>query len=61
MLMVALVVSGLCLGSGGAVTAAARVVRVLVDDVEVVFPDQQPAIVSGRTLVPVRFVSEAPG
>jgi len=33
-------------------------IRVLVDGVEVRFPDQQPIIRSGRTLVPLRFVSE---
>jgi len=60
-LMVALVVSGLFLDRDSTVTAAARPVRVLVNSEVVVFPDQQPVIVSGRTLVPVRFVSEALG
>ncbi|HSL93965.1 MAG TPA: copper amine oxidase N-terminal domain-containing protein, partial [Bacillota bacterium] len=36
-------------------------VGVELNGVEVSFPDQQPMIIAGRTLVPVRFVSEALG
>lgn len=36
-------------------------IRVLVDSQAVKFPDAKPVIDSGRTLVPVRFVSEALG
>jgi len=39
-------------------TMAAPAVRVLVDAVEVLFPDQVPVISAGRTLVPLRFVSQ---
>ena len=42
-------------------TAQARDVRVTIDGSHVVFPDQQPVIVDGRTLVPVRGVFEALG
>jgi hypothetical protein len=36
-------------------------VAVELNGIEVSFPDQQPIIIDGRTLVPVRFVSEALG
>ena len=48
--------------TGPAVMAAAASIRVFVDGTEVQFPDQKPFINSdNRTLVPVRFVSEALG
>ncbi len=43
------------------VSAAPREVTVTLDDNEVMFPDQKPIIENSRTLVPVRFVSEALG
>ena len=44
------------------VLATASDVRVYVDEVEVVFPDQKPLInADNRTLVPLRFVSQALG
>jgi len=47
---------------GRAVAATPQqVVRVRLDGNAMSFPDQQPVIVTGRTLVPVRFVSEALG
>lgn len=43
-------------------TASANAIRVYVDDVEVKFPDQKPFInQDNRTLVPIRFVSNALG
>jgi len=36
-------------------------IRIIVDGQEIFFPDQRPAIVDGRTLVPVRGVFEALG
>jgi hypothetical protein len=36
-------------------------IRVYVDGQLVYFPDQPPAVVNGRTLVPLRFVTEALG
>ena len=36
-------------------------IRVLIDGVEAKFTDQQPVIVNGRTLVPVRGVFETLG
>lgn len=43
-------------------SAAQKEVRVYVNDGQVFFPDQKPYIDgAGRTLVPVRFVSEALG
>lgn len=43
-------------------TAATDVIRVYVDDVEIKFPDQKPFInKDNRTMVPVRFVSNALG
>jgi len=39
----------------------ARDIRVTIDGNEIFFPDQTPAIVDGRTLVPVRGVFEALG
>jgi len=44
------------------VLAAASQVRVFVDGTEVQFPDQKPVInADNRTLVPIRFISEALG
>ena len=43
------------------VLAIMREVKVLRDGVQLTFPDQKPVIEAGRTLVPVRFVSEALG
>ena len=46
----------------GSAEAAAASIRVFIDGTEVQFPDQKPVINSdNRTLVPVRFVSEALG
>ncbi len=43
------------------IVSAARQVSVFLNNIRMTFPDQQPVIVSGRTLVPVRFISEALG
>jgi hypothetical protein len=53
---------GVMLGLALPVWATTPDVRVYVDEVEVVFPDQKPLInADNRTLVPLRFVSQALG
>ena len=53
---------GVMLGLALPVLATTPDVRVYVDEVEVAFPDQQPLInADNRTLVPLRFVSQALG
>lgn len=49
---------GLELNASATVGTTQPDIRVFVDAVQVGFPDQQPIISSGRTLVPLRFVSE---
>lgn len=57
-----MIIQVLCLILANPVMAAANEVRVYVDGVEIQFPDQKAYINSdNRTLVPVRFVSEALG
>ena len=52
----------LLLGCSLPIYAATDDVRVYVDEVEVVFPDQKPFInADNRTMVPIRFVSNALG
>jgi hypothetical protein len=41
--------------------SAGRPIEVVVNGARIAFPDQGPVIVAGRTLVPVRFVSQALG
>ena len=60
MVLVPIVVSVLVITSV-ATSLAIQPLRVFLNDVQVVFPDQLPVIESGRTLVPARFVSEALG
>jgi len=57
-----LIIMALFIAITGMAMAATTSVRVFVDGSEVQFPDQKPIINSdNRTLVPVRFVSEALG
>jgi len=60
--VLALFASLFCIGlnsmSATTVGMVQPVIRVFVDARQVVFPDQVPIILSGRTLVPLRFVSE---
>jgi len=59
MILVIAMVSSMCIVPS--VGAAPREVRVFLDGRQVQFPDTRPFIGSGRTFVPVRFVSEALG
>ena len=59
---VVILLLGVMLGLALPVLAITSDVRVYVDEVEVVFPDQKPLInADNRTLVPLRFVSQALG
>ena len=59
-LCLVLVLVSLAMFSPQASTAATEV-KVIKDGVQLAFPDQKPVIENGRTLVPVRFISEALG
>lgn len=43
------------------IVSSDTMIKVILDGTEISFPDQQPMIENSRTLVPVRFVSEALG
>ncbi|MGD0153902.1 MAG: stalk domain-containing protein [Thermacetogeniaceae bacterium] len=47
-------------GGGSRAAGAAEPVSVFVNSQQAQFPDVQPAIIDGRTLVPLRFIAEAP-
>lgn len=59
--IVILLVVLMVLSLAGSAYATSSLVTVLVNGQKISFPDQQPFIQDGRTLVPVRFVSEALG
>jgi hypothetical protein len=56
-----LLVLTLCVTVLPVASANTPVVSVFVDGVQLAFPDQQPVLQNGRTLVPVRYVSETFG
>lgn len=58
-IIISILVLILCLNFVSA--APQKEIKVTIDGKEVVFPDQKPIIESQRTLVPVRFVTEALG
>lgn len=60
-LLCLLVVLSLVFAGAGTAQASTSGVRVYLDGVELAFADQAPVISGGRTLVPLRFVSEAFG
>ena len=61
-LLIALItILAVCLISATAIFANSPPVSVTVDGQQVQFDDQQPVIIDGRTLVPVRGVFEALG
>lgn len=60
LLAIAICVTGILAGSVAGAAEAAASVRVFVNGQQASFPDAQPMIMDGRTMVPLRFVAEAP-
>ena len=59
MMMVAMVMSATtCMASASVNQVQQKPIKVFYNGLAINFPDQQPIIIGGRTMVPIRFLTE---